>query len=129
LTGAGGDLALVRDGVSVLVICTYRAMDEQARLYAQGRTLPGHIVTNAKPGKSKHNCVDVRGKPAAEAYDVVPLLHGKPLWIDHDDPATPENELGIWRAIGAHGEAVGLRWYGAPAAEFREFPHFQNPEA
>jgi peptidoglycan L-alanyl-D-glutamate endopeptidase CwlK len=32
-----------------------RTMDEQAALYAQGRTKPGNRVTNAKPGSSLHN--------------------------------------------------------------------------
>ena len=35
--------------------CTYRSNQEQDELYAQGRTAPGNIVTNAKAGQSKHN--------------------------------------------------------------------------
>lgn len=35
--------------------CTHRSYDEQAELYAIGRTKPGRKVTNAKPGTSKHN--------------------------------------------------------------------------
>lgn len=121
------DVELLKLGVSVLLICTYRSNDEQDALYAQGRTKPGVVVTRAKGGQSKHNCTTSQGKPAAEAFDVAPVLHGKPMWIDHDDPATPENELAIWQMLGAHGKAVGLKWYGAPGAAFKEFPHFQNP--
>lgn len=33
----------------------FRSFQEQAVLYAQGRTRPGKIVTNAKPGQSIHN--------------------------------------------------------------------------
>ncbi len=33
----------------------YRAHEEQAKLYAQGRTTPGPIITNSKPGSSYHN--------------------------------------------------------------------------
>lgn len=113
------DTNLLKDGVSVLLTCTYRSNEEQTKLYEQGRTQPGHIVTNAKAGKSKHN-VTVNGVPAAEAFDVVPLRNGKPVW-DSADPA--------WQVIGAHGKAVGLKWYGDPDAAFRELPHFQNPEA
>lgn len=38
-------------------LCTSarRTMAEQGKLYAQGRTTPGKIVTNAKPGQSAHN--------------------------------------------------------------------------
>lgn len=113
------DINLLKEGVSVLLTCTYRSAEEQDRLYAQGRTAPGRIVTNAKGGKSKHNAVNAQGRPAAEAFDVVPLVHGKCEW---DDPT-------LWEIIGAHGKAVGLKWYGDPGSPFREMPHFQNPEA
>lgn len=115
------DTWLRQRGVSVLLTCTYRDDDEQAKLYAQGRTAPGPIVTKAKPGRSKHNVKDAKGEPAAEAFDVVPLRHGKMVWgVSGDDGA-------IWQRIGEHGVAVGLKWYGAADAAFREFPHFQNP--
>jgi len=35
--------------------CTYRSNDEQASLYAIGRTVKGRIVTNATAGNSAHN--------------------------------------------------------------------------
>ena len=47
--------ACAREGIDILVTCTYRSDEEQARLYAQGRTKPGLKVTNAKPGQSMHN--------------------------------------------------------------------------
>lgn len=41
------------------VICrfayTLRTFEEQAKLYAQGRSAKGPVVTNAGPGKSNHN--------------------------------------------------------------------------
>lgn len=43
--------------------CTYRSPEEQAELYAQGRTKPGKIVTQLKKG-GKHN-----SKPA-KAFDI-----------------------------------------------------------
>ena len=39
----------------VLVTDPYRTKAEQDSLYAQGRTAPGEIVTNAKGGDSYHN--------------------------------------------------------------------------
>ena len=116
------DVALTRIGIRVILICTYRSDEVQAALYAQGRTTPGAIVTRAKPGKSKHNCVDAKGAPAAEAFDVVPLRYGKPIW------GTAGNDLEVWQRVGQHGIDVGLKWYGTPGSEFREFPHFQNPK-
>jgi peptidoglycan L-alanyl-D-glutamate endopeptidase CwlK len=42
-------------GIYVGVAQGYRSIAEQNRLYAQGRTLPGPIVTNARGGQSIHN--------------------------------------------------------------------------
>jgi peptidoglycan L-alanyl-D-glutamate endopeptidase CwlK len=126
---------MLKEGVTVLLTCTYRSNDEQAQLYAQGRTAPGRIVTNAKPGRSKHNIVDAQGNPAAEAFDVVPLRHGKPVWgtngdgIDENDVDDALDDLEVWERVGQHGVEVGLNWYGTPGSAFKEFPHFQNPEA
>lgn len=116
------DTWLLKNGISILLICTFRSPEEQAILWAQGRTKPGHIVTNAKPGKSKHNVLAANGAPSAEAFDIVPLRNGKPIW------GTSGDDLEVWQIIGSHGVAVGLKWYGAPDAPFHEFPHFQNPD-
>src|SRR3990167_8432100 len=71
------DVELRRRGVEVFLTCTYRSGEEQNRLYAQGRTTPGRIVTNAKAGQSAHNHATPQGKPAALAYDVAMLVNGK----------------------------------------------------
>lgn len=115
------DPELRRRGVDVILTCTYRPDEEQARLYSQGRdpAVPGPIVTNAKAGQSAHNHKDAGGKPSAEAYDVAPLEAGKVAWGDS----------AAWDLIGAHGVAAGLKWYGSPGARFPEKPHFQNPDA
>ena len=113
--------------VDVLIVCTYRSNDEQASLYAQGRGTPGAIVTNAKPGQSKHNAT-LNGLPAARAFDAVPLLYGKPVWEDPRDKDTDwRNDFG-WRVMGEVAADLGLVWYGAPGARFPEAPHFQLAE-
>lgn len=120
------DVELLKRGVTVLVTCTYRDEEEQARLYEQGRTKPGAIVTNAKPGQSKHNNKLPDGTPAALAFDFVPLLHGKPMWSAVDDPATPDvDEQWVWHRVGEHGEAVGLKWAGRWTGRLREYPHLE----
>lgn len=97
--------------IDLLVTSTYRDNESQAALYAQGRTKPGLIVTNAKPGQSWHNwrC----------AFDVVPLRNSKPVWgttgIDGD----------LWRKVGELGESVGLEWAGRWTGKLREMAHFQ----
>lgn len=59
-------------GLEVRCICFLRANATQADLYAQGRSKPGRIVTNAKPGHSPHNY--------SLAADYVVMIKGKPCW-------------------------------------------------
>lgn len=44
-----------KQGLKIRVVQGYRTFAEQDALYAQGRTKPGPIVTNAKGGLSNHN--------------------------------------------------------------------------
>ncbi len=97
-------------GIEIIVTSTLRTLAEQERLYAQGRTQPGRILTKAKPGRSWHNY--------GLAFDVVPLRDGKPVW------GTTGKDLELWEQVGAIGESVGLEWAGR-WKRFREFPHFQ----
>ena len=97
-------------GIDIIVTSTLRTMEEQAALYAQGRSTPGRKVTNAKPGQSFHNY--------GLAYDVVPLRAGKPVW------GTIGPDLALWQRVGALGKAQGLEWAG-DWVRFKEFPHFQ----
>lgn len=104
-------------GLDILITCTWRSGQEQDELYAKGRTKPGPRVTNARAGQSHHNFI-LNGRPAARAFDIVPLVAGKPAWVA-THPA--------WQKAGRIGEALGLTWYGAPGSTFREMPHFQLP--
>lgn len=63
----------------------YRTFDEQTKLYAQGRTIPGAIVTQVKAGESYHNsrrAVDIsfknkegKGSYAPELYDQLKTIN------------------------------------------------------
>ena len=99
-----------QEGIDILVTSTYRDLESQAALYAQGRTAPGKRVTNAKPGQSYHNW--------RVAFDVVPLRDGKAVWN------TTGADGKLWERIGQLGEAVGLEWAGRWKT-FREYAHFQ----
>lgn len=94
-------------GIDVLVTSTYRDNESQNALYAQGRTVPGKIVTKAKAGQSWHNyrC----------AIDIVPIINGKPVW-NADNP--------IWAQLGVLGKAAKLEWAG-DWVKFKETAHFQ----
>jgi len=99
-----------RAGIDLLVTSTYRDNESQAVLYAQGRTAPGAIVTNAGPGYSFHNY--------QVAFDIVPLRNGKPVW----GTSGPDGQ--VWAKLGQLGVDIGLEWAGNWQT-FREYPHFQ----
>jgi len=101
------------EGIDVLIYMTYRSNEEQDGLYAQGRTKPGNIVTNARGGHSSHNCVDPDGKPAAKAFDAVPRRGKELVW---SDPA-------LWNVMGCIANDVGLKW-GGNWESFVDKPHF-----
>ena len=97
--------AWVRLKVRVIVVHTLRDYAEQGHLYAKGRTEPGPIVTNAKPGYSWHNF--------GLAFDVAFL--------------TPEGKItwdGPWDALGKLGEELGLIW-GGNFKKLKDRPHFE----
>lgn len=113
-------------GLTVIITCTLRTAAEQGALYAQGRepltavnklrsdlglyllnAKENKIVTNAGPGESIHQY--------GLAFDVVPLIAGKPCW---------DKRSAVWTAVGALGEAAGLEWAGRWKT-FPEYPHFQ----
>lgn len=93
-------------GIDVLITSTLRDGEAQAALYAQGRTKPGRIVTNAKAGQSWHN--------HACAFDFVPVVNGKAMW---DDARTFDR-------CGVIAESVGLEWAGR-WTKFKEAAHCQ----
>lgn len=99
-----------RHGIDILVTSTYRDIESQNALYAQGRSLPGPKVTNAKGGESYHNY--------KVAFDVVPLRNGKPVWN------TTGLDAALWEKIGQIGESFGLEWAGRWKS-FKEMAHFQ----
>jgi peptidoglycan L-alanyl-D-glutamate endopeptidase CwlK len=102
-------------GVPCTVTFTYRSMDTQAALYAKGRTAPGRIVTNARPGQSFHNF--------GFAYDVVPDELAKlPRW--GDTPAHQARTDAVWAIVGRLGKAQGLRW-GGDFTTLKDRPHFE----
>jgi peptidoglycan L-alanyl-D-glutamate endopeptidase CwlK len=78
----------------VLITETWRSQSEQDALYAQGRTKPGSIVTNAKFPYSNHNwgC----------AFDFARNVKGK----EYDDSDS------FFTKVGIVGEMCGLSWGG-----------------
>ena len=94
-------------GYEIIITQTLRTKAEQDALYAQGRTKPGNIVTNAIYPQSLH-CWGV-------AFDIAVVINGKANWdIRHYDK------------IGPLGESLGLVW-GGRWKNFPDRPHFELP--
>ena len=117
------EFELQLDGANIFWVrtCTYRSPAEQAKLYAQGRTSPGHIVTHARPGQSRHND-EHNGRPASNACDYYPVFNGK-LCGDQTDA-----DLHLWGRMGKIARACGLEWGGDWPGNSKDRPHFQMPK-
>lgn len=98
-------------GIDLLIYCTYRSPAEQAELWELGRSKPGRKVTWTR--RSKHNN-EANGKPAALAFDCVPLVGGKAAW---DDDA-------LYEEVGQIGMRIGLTWGGRWKGKCDK-PHFE----
>ena len=94
-------------GIQVLITSTYRDEEYQNSLYAEGRSSPGKIVTNARGGQSMHNY--------HMAFDFVPLVVKVPAW----------NDMALITRCGEIGELVGLQWAGRWTGRMRESLHLQ----
>jgi peptidoglycan L-alanyl-D-glutamate endopeptidase CwlK len=96
------------EGYPVVLTDGTRTMAEQRRLYAQGRTAPGKIVTNADAGESPHNF----GLSIDFAFgDAL----GKPTW-PNDAP---------WATVAQIGKDLGLVW-GGDFRSFTDRPHLET---
>lgn len=102
-------------GMPITITFTFRSLETQAALYAQGRTKPGKIVTNARAGQSFHNF--------RLAYDGVPArLLSLPNWGD-----TPDHRIeaaGLWALYGHLAKLQGLEW-GGEWRTIKDRPHCQ----
>lgn len=95
-----------KQGLNVLITETYRTVARQDALYAQGRTTPGSIVTNAK-GSDMSSYHQWR-----LAFDFCQNIRGK------------EYDMTFMNKVGAIGQKLGLEWGGAWTG-FKDTPHFQ----
>jgi len=102
---AAKNLAAQR-GLDVKCICGLRSFDEQAALYAKGRTAPGKIVTKAPAGHSMHNF--------GLAID---------LGVFSRDGKTYHGHHALYRELGPLGESLGFEWGGR--WKFVDEPHYQ----
>ena len=83
----------------------FRTFEEQAKLYAQGRTAPGKIVTNAPPGTSLHE--------KGLAVDIAFQKDGELSYADS-----------LYDKVVPIADGIGLTWGGR--WKFLDKPHFQK---
>lgn len=104
-------------GFTMIVTDGVRTAAEQAALYAQGRTAPGAIVTQAD-GVVKKSNHQLHADGCGHAVDCCFLVDGKPSWDDH----LP------WATYGACAKALGLTW-GGDWATIHDRPHIELKDA
>lgn len=110
-----GALALVelsyKAGVGIRLTQGLRTIAEQNDLYAQGRTKPGPIVTNARGGYSYHNF--------SLAIDFVLLKGLYDMKYDGDSDGIAD-----WFEVVTIARELGFEW-GGDWKSFKDYPHFE----
>lgn len=92
----------INNSFAIRIVQGLRTIDEQNALYAQGRTKPGQIVTNARGGSSYHNY--------GLAIDFCLLYNGKISW----DTNLDEDKDGVkdWQEVVTMFKNNGFSWGG-----------------
>jgi peptidoglycan L-alanyl-D-glutamate endopeptidase CwlK len=86
---------------------TYRSFEESDKLYQQGRTTPGSIVSNAKAGQSYHSY--------GLALDFHLIVDGKDTW-----------DIGPhWMIVVNIFKKHGFSW-GGEFKTIQDYPHLEN---
>ncbi|EAA0031310.1 alkaline phosphatase [Listeria monocytogenes] len=104
---------MAKKGIYLCVAQGYRSSAEQNALYAQGRTKPGAVVTNAKGGQSNHN------------YGVAVDLC---LYTSDGKNVIWESTTSRWKTVVSAMKAEGFEW-GGDWKSFKDYPHFELYDA
>lgn len=102
-----GNAVISDTGYIFFITDGFRSKEEQARLYAQGRTTPGRILTMARAGQSAHNY--------GLAVDCAFQKDGKLFYLND----LYERIYPIARKLGF---VLGADW-----TQFKDRPHFEFP--
>lgn len=94
---------------SIIITSGYRSLDEQAKLYAKGRTTVDAVVTNAKAGHSPHNF--------GKAIDFVLMKNGRCQW---------NAPIEDWKIVGDIAKKHGCTW-GGNFSTLKDYPHIEHP--
>lgn len=109
-------------GRAIRITQGLRTFEEQAALYAQGRTKPGPIVTNAQPGSSYHQyglAIDFAilvDKDGNGTYDELSW----DIKVDNDRDGVAD-----WLEVVKVFEDAGYEW-GGKWSSIKDYPHLQK---
>lgn len=109
------EIALQALGHPIIITEGVRSLARQQVLYAQGRSQPGHIVTNCD-GVRHLSLHQLQADGFGHAVDVAFVRDGKPDW-DSKHP---------WHLYGAMGKFFGLTW-GGDFTVLSDRPHLELP--
>ncbi len=93
-------------GITIRVTQGMRTFAEQQKIYDQGRTEPGKIVTKAKPGSSYHQY--------GLAVDLVEIVNGGLDWGYDMSKLVP------------FADKYQIQWGGNFPGTFKDHPHFEK---
>lgn len=100
----------------MMITQAFRSKAEQDALYAQGRTKPGAIVTNAKGGTSMHNF------GLAIDFCLVTPDGKRTVWDVKGD--FDKDGVADWMEVVEEAKKLGFTW-GGDWTSFVDMPHFQ----
>jgi len=94
-------------GIIIRITQALRSIEYQNSLYAQGRTTPGKIVTNARGGSSYHNY--------GLAFDFCLIMNNKASWVVDTN----------WMKVVNIFKAAGYSW-GGEFNIIKDYPHLEK---
>nr|WP_231887885.1 M15 family metallopeptidase [Fictibacillus phosphorivorans] len=102
-------------GINIVITDDFRSAAEQDRLYEQGRSREGTIVTHVEGGESYHNyglAIDFALK----------LDDGSVVWnLERDDNGNGQSD---WMEVVGIAKDLGFEW-GGDWAGFKDYPHLE----
>ncbi|MGR9047235.1 M15 family metallopeptidase [Halobacillus faecis] len=104
-----------RAGINIVITEGHRSVERQDKLYEQGRSSDGQVVTHARGGESYHNyglAIDF----ALEHED------GRIIWdTEYDGNGNGKSD---WLEIAEAAKGLGFEW-GGDWENFKDYPHLQ----
>jgi peptidoglycan L-alanyl-D-glutamate endopeptidase CwlK len=103
-------------GITIRITEGFRSSEQQDRLYEQGRSKPGTIVTNAKGGQSYHNY------GLAIDFAIYDEKKHRLSWDINRDGNN--NGVADWQEVVQEAKKLGFAW-GGDWKRFKDYPHLE----